>query len=141
MPAAPAGVPPLAALCHYHLGLSSLPRAQSVSEFSGLHWVIFLAMVALAAALLRGLWSLVYPGGGAPLVCTTCGYLGPTRRHTRGSLLIEIVLWLLFIVPGLVYSLWRLSTRRRVCAACGNDTLVPPDTPKGRQLMQQSAGH
>ena len=41
-----------------------------------------------------------------------------------------------------VYSLWRLTTRRDVCAACGSATLVPPDTPVGRRTLQadQAAG-
>ena len=53
--------------------------------------------------------------GGSPLYCVTCGTTGRPKRVTRGSLLIELVLWLCFIVPGLIYSLWRLSTRHTAC--------------------------
>lgn len=64
-----------------------------------------------------------------PMFCTRCGHEGDSKTKTRGSLLIEVVLWLCFIVPGLVYSLWRHSSRQPVCAKCGSDALIPPDTP------------
>jgi hypothetical protein len=44
------------------------------------------------------------------MICQDCGAQGTPKSHTRGSILIELVLWLLFIIPGLLYSLWRLST-------------------------------
>ena len=43
----------------------------------------------------------------------------PGKTVTRGSIWIEIILWLCLIVPGLIYSIWRLTTRRQVCSACG----------------------
>ena len=69
------------------------------------------------------------------LICTACGTIGKPRTVTRGSIFIEIVLWLLFIVPGLIYSLWRPSTRRAVCAQCGAETLVPPNSPVGQRVL------
>ena len=33
--------------------------------------------------------------------CMTCGTDGGDKTRTRGGILIEIVLWLCFIVPGL----------------------------------------
>lgn len=107
-----------------------------MGSFSLTHWAILLSMVALLALFVRGLWRLLVPAKGKPMVCTTCGHHGPTTQHTRGTILIELVLWLLFLVPGLIYSLWRLSTRRNVCTACGGATLVPADTPAGRKLLQ-----
>ena len=61
-------------------------------------------------------------------LCTTCGG-SRTRIETPGSIFIEIVLWLVFIVPGLVYSLWRFTSSRRVCADCGSPRLIPGDSP------------
>lgn len=72
-----------------------------------------------------------------PLFCAMCGTEGRPRRQTRGSFLIEIVLWLLFIIPGLIYSLWRVSTRRSVCAACGSDNVMPLDSPVARKLRAE----
>jgi hypothetical protein len=102
-----------------------------MGSFSLTHWLI-------VGVIVWGLWRLVsryLPGASRSLVCTTCGHHGPSKSRVRGSFLIEIVLWLCFIVPGLVYSLWRLSTRGHVCAACGATTLVPADSPVGRKLL------
>lgn len=67
-------------------------------------------------------------------VCSTCGTVSNGSAHTPGSILIEIVLWICLIVPGLIYSLWRHSARKQVCGACRNATLVPVNTPAGQRL-------
>ena len=72
------------------------------------------------------------------LLCTRCLTLGKPKTATRGSLATEIVLWLLMILPGVLYSLWRLTTRRPVCRACGSPDLIPPTSPRARQLLAQS---
>jgi hypothetical protein len=69
-----------------------------------------------------------------PMYCTRCGTVASPKRHTRGSFLIELVLWCCLIVPGLIYSLWRLTTRAWVCRACGSTEIIPPDSPRARQL-------
>ena len=68
--------------------------------------------------------------------CTRCGYVGPTRTHTPGSMGVELVLWLLLLVPGLIYSVWRISARREVCAACGSDAVVPTEKTRGREIVR-----
>lgn len=70
-----------------------------------------------------------------PMVCTQCGTQGDPRTYTKGSMLVELVLWLLFIVPGLFYSVWRLSSRYRGCRACGSPAMVPVDSPRGASLV------
>ena len=67
-------------------------------------------------------------------VCKDCGTVGETKTVARGSMGVEIVLWLCFIVPGLIYSIWRLSSKHETCSACGSDRLVPIQTPAGQQL-------
>src|SRR5579859_4415219 len=52
--------------------------------------------------------------------CTACGSVGFPVFRQEGSPGIEILLWLTFIVPGIIYSIWRSSTRKWVCASCGN---------------------
>jgi hypothetical protein len=54
--------------------------------------------------------------------------------ETRGSFWIEIALWLLFCAPGLIYSIWRLTTKRKVCPNCGAEDLIPPTSPRAKQL-------
>lgn len=77
--------------------------------------------------------------GAVEKICTRCLVVGQVRRVTRGSLLIELILWLVFIVPGLIYSIWRLTTRYAACKACGSTELVPVSSPRGQQLLQSRA--
>lgn len=70
--------------------------------------------------------------------CMTCGSDTLPKTTTNGSVGIEIVLWLCFLVPGLIYSIWRLSSRHDACAACGSATLVPIGTPTA-QMQAQAA--
>lgn len=74
-----------------------------------------------------------------PIVCKTCGFHGESENDTKGSFGIEVILWLCFIIPGLIYSLWRLSTRRPVCPKCSSSEIIPIDSPLGNQLMRKIA--
>lgn len=66
---------------------------------------------------------------GKDRYCISCGHQGPSVRVTKGSVLIELVLWICFIIPGLIYSVWRVSSRHDACMSCGSTSLVPPDSP------------
>lgn len=50
--------------------------------------------------------------------CPNCGYEGEGERYRPGSFWIEVILWLLAIVPGVIYSLWRLCSLRIRCPKC-----------------------
>lgn len=71
-------------------------------------------------------------------VCSTCGYVGNPKRITKGSIFIEIILWLFLIIPGLIYSIWRLTTKYNACPKCKNATMIPTDTPKGQELVAKN---
>lgn len=68
------------------------------------------------------------------MVCTQCESVGKPKRRTKGSFIIEIFLWLMFIVPGILYSLWRLTTKENVCRTCGAASLVPVQSPAGQRI-------
>lgn len=68
------------------------------------------------------------------LICANCGTVGSTKTVTKGSILIEIILWLCLLVPGIIYSLWRHTTRTKVCRACGAAKLIPVNSPMGKKL-------
>ncbi len=53
-----------------------------------------------------------------------------------GSFLVELALWLFFLLPGLIYTIWRLTTKREGCSHCGAADVVPVDSPVGRQLVE-----
>jgi len=50
--------------------------------------------------------------------CPQCGFEGQSETFTKGSFGLELVLWFLFIFPGLIYSIWRLSSRYKGCPSC-----------------------
>lgn len=117
-----------------------------------------LAVIAFAA------WKAYHD---VELVCTTCGARGFPTERSGGSGALEALLWLaaiawvgyrfvvLLTLPPLaaalfslqawlllfpfVYSLYRRSSRRRVCRTCQAETLVPPDSPVGRKLAAPPA--
>ena len=62
--------------------------------------------------------------------CPNCQYEGKGKKYTKGSTLIELVLWLMFIVPGFIYSLWRISSKYVGCPQCGNNHVVKMNSSK-----------
>lgn len=72
------------------------------------------------------------------LVCTQCGYTGDSKNAIKGSGGVELLLWLFFIIPGLIYSVWRSSSRHLVCPKCKNPNLIPLDSPRARKIMRES---
>jgi len=70
--------------------------------------------------------------------CPNCGTVGRPNTVTRGSFLMEVFLWLLLIVPGFVYSLWRLTTRAKVCPKCGAPYMIPVDSPKAVEALART---
>lgn len=106
--------------------------------FTLFHWLIVAAIVYVLVRATMGLFGL--GRGRARRVCTTCGHHGRPVVRTRGSLAIEVLLWLCLLVPGLVYSLWRLSSRSDACESCGATTLVPDTSPIGRRMLAESPG-
>ena len=70
-------------------------------------------------------------------ICNQCGTISKGKTITRGNILVEIVLWCLFLLPGLIYSAWRHLSRRTGCTACGSAELIPLDTPRGAKLARE----
>lgn len=100
------------------IGLSA-----GVAWFAGARGRSTIAFLVLSLLLTPfvGLLILLIAGGAAPgpAVCHSCGAYGKLKTHTPGNLFLEVVLWALLLVPGLIYSLWRITHRERVCGACG----------------------
>ena len=72
----------------------------------------------------------------APLkVCPSCGYKGKVWAKNRGSIGIEIVLWLFLLIPGIIYSIWRSGGKISKCPNCGNENMIPVDSPRAKQLI------
>lgn len=67
--------------------------------------------------------------------CLQCGQFSAPKKVTKGSILIEIFLWLMLIVPGIIYSLWRQTTKYRACRHCGATSIVPQGSPKAQEAL------
>jgi hypothetical protein len=66
------------------------------------------------------------------------GQLGVIARvHAPGSFALEICLWLFGIVPGIIYSLWRIGARRLICPRCGSWDLEPVNSRRARRLKDE----
>lgn len=77
----------------------------------------------------------------SPRFCLQCESSGPPRAYTPDSIFIEVILWLCFIVPGVIYSLWRHSRRHDVCRSCGSPKLVPVDSPAALRVARGEPRH
>ncbi|WP_420207777.1 zinc-ribbon domain-containing protein [Candidatus Electronema sp. JC] len=56
--------------------------------------------------------------------CPNCNFTGKGKFITKGSIGIELILWLFFIIPGIVYSVWRLSNKKWICPQCHFEHVV-----------------
>jgi len=73
----------------------------------------FLPIVVFLVLLL--VWSeILIPN----IKCPNCNYVGKAKRFIKGSMLIELILWLCFIIPGLIYTIRRSSSRYYGCPKC-----------------------
>lgn len=98
----------------------------NIGSFGCLALLLLLLIGALVGNAIRtSASSLMY--------CRRCGYSGKIKAENPGSFAVEILLWLLFIIPGLIYSLWRISTVKRTCPNCGGKDLIPANSPAVKQ--------
>jgi len=57
--------------------------------------------------------------------CTRCQSIGMERYLRNGSVHLGVLLLAVFIVPGVLYLLWHLSTGHWGCSTCGSRAIVP----------------
>lgn len=73
-------------------------------------------------------------------ICKDCGYIDTPKNTLRGSFAMAVFLWLFGIIPGFIYTIWRLTTAYKGCRKCGRDSVIPLDSPEGLRLSEQYAG-
>jgi hypothetical protein len=71
-------------------------------------------------------------------VCTKCGFLGYVPCKRAGSAGITIVLFCFFIIPGLIYSSWRWSARKRMCPQCKSQDVIPGNSPFAKKILERN---
>lgn len=74
------------------------------------------------------------------LFCKSCGKIAKPRKLTKGSFLIELILWLCFLIPGIIYSIWRLTSRTFVCPYCESEDLIGKGSPVAKHMMENMNG-
>jgi hypothetical protein len=67
-------------------------------------------------------------------VCTLCATVARPKTYTKGSTIIELGLWLLLCFPGIIYSIWRLTSRYSGCPQCGAQ-MIGVNTPAAKRFM------
>jgi hypothetical protein len=68
--------------------------------------------------------------------CLDCGAVALSKQCKPGSTGVEVALWVLLIVPGLAYSIWRMTSRYEGCSQCGSRRIVPA----GENMAQTALG-
>ncbi len=68
-------------------------------------------------------------------ICGECNSVLEFEQSKRGSRIIEMILWSTLVIPGLIYSIWRKSARKKICYYCGSD-FVFPDSVNARSLIK-----
>ena len=70
-------------------------------------------------------------------VCKTCGFVGEPKKKLRGYAVVEIILYFIFLIPGFIYSSWRVAEKKYICSKCGSASIIPVDTPVGQKLINE----
>lgn len=109
-----------------------------MGSFSIFSWIIVAAIFFLLYLAIKGLFG----GNGkvtelGAMICQNCGSRGQPKKIIKGSIFIELILWLCLIIPGLIYSIWRLTTRQDGCPSCGQPGMINVTTPHGRLLVEK----
>lgn len=69
-------------------------------------------------------------------ICMECGCQRDPVNAKRGLLVIEIFMWFLYIVPGVIYSIWRRVRTQRVCPNCRNPSVVLTSSSRAMRMMR-----
>lgn len=70
-------------------------------------------------------------------VCKDCGYIGPIKSGKRGSFWVSTILWTIFFLPGLIYSIWRMMGRNS-CTKCGSTSLAKLNSTYGQYILERT---
>lgn len=63
------------------------------------------------------------PDGTLQYYCTSCSTYVP-NKGMKGNGWIELVLYFFYLVPGIIYSLWRRTGNTGVCPNCKSASLI-----------------
>lgn len=70
-------------------------------------------------------------------ICLLCNNFGRFPKKPRGYFLIEIILWFFFLIPGLIYSIWRHMSAKNACTSCGSTNVILMNSMKAKEILSQ----
>lgn len=68
-------------------------------------------------------------------VCVVCRSEMRPKKITQGSFIVELFLWCMMILPGVLYTVWRLTSKVKLCPICGSSKFVKAGTPAAQRLL------
>lgn len=71
------------------------------------------------------------------VVCLDCGTHAKPKEAYKGNVALELILWCFFLLPGLIYTIYRSTSGYPVCKHCKSSRVVPEDSIMAKQLMQK----
>ncbi len=69
-------------------------------------------------------------------ICMECGCQRDPVKAKRGLLVVEIFMWLLYIVPGVIYSIWRRVRKHEICSKCRMPSIVLTSSSRAMGMMR-----
>lgn len=69
------------------------------------------------------------------MFCTRCQMIGTPKTITPGNFGVELLAWLMFAIPGLIYTIWRKASAYNGCPSCGAKELIPADSPVAKRML------
>lgn len=69
--------------------------------------------------------------------CPSCDSFTDGKKETRGHFAMEVLLWLCFLLPGFIYSIWRQTSKHMTCSHCGAGNLISFNSPKAKKELGQ----
>lgn len=69
------------------------------------------------------------------IICKNCGHIGSPEQKLKGHILITIILLICWIIPGLIYMIWRRSGLKNTCTSCGSENIVRTDSAAGQTAL------
>ena len=77
------------------------------------------------------------PTGKMLFYCNSC-HNSSARAVMKGNGWIELILYFVYIIPGILYSIWRRSGQPNICPICNAPALVPISAAKPSPTLATS---
>lgn len=71
------------------------------------------------------------------MLCTACGRSSEPEHKLKGHVAITILLLCFYIVPGIIYMVWRRSGIKDNCPICKSENIIPVSSPEAWRIQAQ----